>query len=163
MAPGQKPMPTAKRRLHGNASKRPLNTHEPEPPATNLDGVPRELVDNDEAIREWRRLAPMLKTIRQVTEADRASLIALCLEWSRYLEATANAHPRILIASRSGYKMPNPWLAIARFALANCLKLWPELGLTPSSRSKVKTADGPSVPGGDGFSEFDHVDPPSTH
>lgn len=157
---GTKPMSSARRRLTGNSSKRPINSQEPDPPPTNLENVPQEIAGNAEAVREWRRLAPMLQTIRQVTEADRAALIALCVEWSRYLEATKNAKPRILIASRSGYKMPNPWLAIQRQALASCLKLWPELGLTPSARSRIKMSDGPSIPGGDSFSEFD--DPPTT-
>jgi P27 family predicted phage terminase small subunit len=157
---GTKPMSTARRRLTGNAGRRTINAQEPEPPPTDLRTVPRELVGNAEAVREWKRLAPMLQTIRQVTEADRAALIALCVEWSRYLEAGKHARPRILTASRSGYKMPNPWLAIQRQALAACLKLWPELGLTPSARSRVKMSDGPSAPGGDSFSEFD--DAPTT-
>jgi P27 family predicted phage terminase small subunit len=104
------------------------------------------------AIAEWRRLAPMLRRARQITEADRASLLALCIEWARYLEARDLAHPRI-IAAPSGYAMPNPWLAIQHKALSACLKLWPELGLTPSSRTRVQT-DGPG-PEGDAFSEFD--------
>jgi P27 family predicted phage terminase small subunit len=152
---GTKPKPTVVRALTGNAGKRPINNQEPDPPSTDLATTPRELEKNADAIREWRRLAPMLQTIRQVTEADRAALLALCLEWSRYLEAGRQATPRILKASRSGYQMPNPWLAIQRQALSACLKLWPELGLTPSSRSRVKMSDGPSAPGGDAFSEFD--------
>jgi len=51
--------------------------------------------------------------------------------------------------------MPNPYLSIATRALAGCNKLWPELGLTPSSRSRVK-ADG-AGPDGDAFSMFDDV------
>jgi P27 family predicted phage terminase small subunit len=78
--------------------------------------------------------------------------VALCLEWDRYLEAREKAYPRIVKAP-SGYAMPNPWLSVQTKALAACLKLWPELGLTPSSRSRVK-AEGPG-PGGDAFSEFD--------
>ena len=49
--------------------------------------------------------------------------------------------------------MVNPWISIQTKALQALLKLWPELGLTPSSRSRVKTD---AVPiDGDAFSEFD--------
>jgi P27 family predicted phage terminase small subunit len=158
---GRKPKSTVHRKLAGNAGRRPLNAAEPAPPAVDhtFDEPPGELADLPGAQAEWRRLAPMLRACRQVTEADRAALLALCLEWDRYLEARAKAYPRVL-KSPSGYAMPNPWLSIQTKALAGCLKLWPELGLTPSSRSRVKT-DGPG-PGGDAFTEFDAPLPLST-
>ena len=156
---GRKPRPTEAKRLDGNPGKRALNDHEPQPPAVDadFDTPPAVLDGNDVARAEWARLAPMLRRCRQVTQADRAALIALCIEWSRYVEAVGKAQPRVLTAPKSGYQMPNPWLAIQTRALAACMKLWPELGLTPSSRSRV-TTDGPG-PGGDAFSPFD--DPPT--
>jgi len=153
---GRKPQSTARRRLTGNAGKRGYNTAEPEPPpvADDFDVPPPELAGDEllAARVEWQRLAPMLRQARQITAADKASLIALCIEWARYVEARAKAYPRI-VQAKSGYPMPNPWLSIQTKALAACLKLWPELGLTPSSRSRVR-ADGPG-PEGDAFSEFD--------
>ena len=70
----------------------------------------------------------------------------------------------MVVRSPSGYPMTNPYLSIATKALAACNKLWPELGLTPSSRSRVTTAGsaGPDDP----FAEFDAPPPPpagSTH
>lgn len=154
---GPKPYSTVKTKLSGNAAHKRINTREPTPPPiapSTLDTPPLEIANNAAARREWIRLAPMLRVARQITEADRAALLALCIEWSRYLEATRRAHPRILIASKSKYKMPNPWLSIQKSALAACLKLWPELGLTPSARSRVvQVPDAP--PGGDNFSTFD--------
>jgi len=151
---GRKPRSTEQKRLDGNAGKRPLNDREPQPPVVDetFDVPPTELDGLVVASAEWRRLAPMLRRCRQVTDADRAALVALCVEWDRYIEARSKAYPRVVKAP-SGYAMPNPWLSIQTKALAACLKLWPELGLTPSSRSRVKT-DGPG-PGGDVFSEFD--------
>lgn len=152
---GRKPRPSAQRRLAGNPGHRATNQSEPDPPPVTdaFDLPPAELDDLPTAQAEWRRLAPMLRQCRQVTEADRGALLALCIEWDRYLEARVKAQPRV-IAAPSGYAMPNPWLSIQTKALAACLKLWPELGLTPSSRTRVKTADGPG-PGGDAFDEFD--------
>ena len=153
---GRKPKPTAAKRLEGNPGKRPLNRAEPQPPAVShaFDTPPPELDGLLVGADEWRRLAPMLRRCRQIAEADRAALLALCIEWDRYHEARLKAHPRVVKAP-SGYAMPNPWLAIQTKALQACLKLWPELGLTPSSRSRV-TVDGPAD---EEWTEFD-VEPP---
>lgn len=151
---GRKPQSTAHRLLSGNPGKRPVNTAEPQPPAASVafDEPPPDLKDLPTAAAYWRELAPMLRRCRQVTAADRGPLLALCIEWDAYLEAREKAYPRI-VKSPSGYAMPNPWLSVRNRALAACTKLWAELGLTPSSRSRV-TTDGPG-PGGDAFSEFD--------
>jgi P27 family predicted phage terminase small subunit len=102
----------------------------------------------------------MLRLCKQITEADRSALVALCLEWARYLDATVKVRVLgLVVKTPSGYPIPNPYLSIATKALGSCNKLWPELGLTPSSRSRVQTADGPG-PGGDAFTEFDA--PPAT-
>lgn len=161
---GRKPKPTAQRVLEGNPGKRPINEQEPAPPplhagplATGDSETPEELAEQPLAIQEWQRLAPMLRACRQITEADRAALIALCLEWGRYLEAHRKVRALgLVVKAPSGYPMTNPYLTIATKALANCNRLWPELGLTPSSRSRVKTQ---SPPGGDEFSEFDDAPP----
>lgn len=135
---GRKPKPSALRALEGNPGHRAMNADEPQlrdladyatPPA-ELDGLPV-------AQAEWRRLSPLLHQAGAISEGDRTALLALCVEWDRYVEARAKAYPRVVKAP-SGYAMPNPWLAIQSRALAACLKLWPELGLTPSSRSRVK-------------------------
>jgi P27 family predicted phage terminase small subunit len=137
---GRKPKSTARRALEGNRGHRPLNAAEPvtaplddsfdEPPA-DFDAV---------AAAEWRRLAPMLRRSQQIGESDRAALEALCMEWSRYKEALKKvAVLGTIVKSPSGYPMQNPYMSVANRALAACNKLWPELGLTPSSRSRVHT------------------------
>jgi P27 family predicted phage terminase small subunit len=152
---GRKPKPTEQRRLEGNPGRRPFNVAEPHLPAFAVS-IPEELIPFPVAVTEWQRLAPMLGRSRQVTEADRAALTALCLEWARYLVALAEvARAGMTISTRNGYPVPNPHLSIATRALAACQKLWPELGLTPSSRSRVKVAEGAVSPAGDDFSEFD--------
>jgi P27 family predicted phage terminase small subunit len=151
---GRKPKPTATRRLEGNPGKRPLNVNEPrhDTPTDAFDVPPPELTTDRRAAAEWRRLAPMLRRSRTVGEADRSALIALCLEWARYLEASTHMK-QLVIKTKTGYPIPNPYLPIATRALANCSKLWPELGLTPSSRSRVVAA--PAPPENDPFAEFD--------
>jgi P27 family predicted phage terminase small subunit len=96
----------------------------------------------------------MLRLAGQVTLADRSALIALCLEWDRYLDATKQVQKHgLVVTTKTGYPMTNPYLVIATKALAGCNKLWPELGLTPSSRTRVKTS--PLSPADDPFAQFD--------
>jgi len=158
---GRKPKPTRQRKLEGNAGRRPLNKTEPEPAEiVDASQAPGELVGNARAIAEWQRLVPMLRDLRMVTEADRGALIAVCLEWARYIEATLKVSILgMVVKTPAGYPIPNPYLSIATKALAGCHRLWPELGLTPSSRSRVTTIAEPADP----FAEFDdpaaHSDP----
>jgi len=153
---GPKPKPTARRRLEGNPSKRPLNAAEPTPPAptADFDVTPPELTGHAYAIAEWGRLAPMLRRAGQVTVADRAALIAVCLEWDRYLDATSKVVTLgLVVQTKTGYPMTNPYVVIATKALAGCNKLWPELGLTPSGRARLTMV--PPAPEDDPFAEFD--------
>lgn len=165
MRRGPKPKSTAQRRLEGNPGKRPLNAQEPAPPPVEsdpgFDAPPAELGTDPVACAEWARLAPMLRRCRQITLAERACLIALCLEWSRYLTVIAKIGTLgMLVATPSGYPITSPYVSIANRAFLNCRALWAELGLTPSSRSRVKT-DGAGVEGDD-FSEFDAPPAPTT-
>jgi len=158
---GRKPNPTAKRMLEGNPGKRPLNFNEPILPPIDpsvFDAPPPELDHNPVAQAEWKYLAPKLRRAKHVTAGDKGALIALCIEWARYLEAMAQVHRRgMVVPAPSGYPIPNPYLAIGTRALQACIKLWPELGLTPSSRSRVSVAsDGDTD---DGFNEFDEPPP----
>jgi P27 family predicted phage terminase small subunit len=145
MKPGTRPRPTALKILLNTRRSR-VNRDEPQPPApdaSTFDTPPPELDGETVAAAEWRRLAPMLRQARQITEADRSALIAACLEWGRYIDATKKTQTLgPVVTGPNGYPMTNPFLSIAARALAACNKLWPELGLTPSSRSRV-TAAGP--------------------
>ena len=156
---GRKPLPTAQRRLTGNAGRRPINDREPVLPApdTSFDEPPPPVAQFPRAAAYWREVAPMLRQSRQITEGDRATLIALCIEWGRYLDAMDKSTTvGMLFRTASGYPMPNPYYPVAASALKACIKLWPELGLTPSSRARVRV---PEAPTDDPFAEFDA--PPS--
>lgn len=144
---GRKPEPTESRRLRGNPGKRAMNEQEPNHPtvADAFDEPPAELRDDQAASDEWRRLAPRLRMSRTVTDVDRGALLSVCQQWSTYLEARSKV-TSLVITTKSGHPMPNPYLGVANKALGLCVKLWAELGCTPSSRSRVKTA-GESVAG----------------
>ena len=118
---GPKPQPTIVKMLRGNPGQRKLNLNEPRNVPLTVD-CPPELEGDPEAVREWTRIAPLLIQSGQVTAADRGILIAYCATWGawRALDAKADADPA---------------------DTARALKLWiataVEIGLTPSSRSRV--------------------------
>jgi P27 family predicted phage terminase small subunit len=154
---GPRPLPTDVKRLAGNPGRRPLNEDEPRPPRSpDLLDVPDELDSDDAARQEWVRLAAMLRDVRQITDADRGALIALCVEWSRYLDSERRIRQMgAVLRSPNGFPILNPYLAVSKRALLFCTRIWAELGLTPSSRSRVRTADGLGPSAGDEWVEFD--------
>jgi P27 family predicted phage terminase small subunit len=143
----------------GNPSRRPINDREPVLPSpdTSFDDPPALVALFPKAAAYWREVAPMLRASRQITEGDRATLIALCIEWGKYLDAMEQSlSVGLLFRTPSGYPMPNPYYPVATSALKACIKLWPELGLTPSSRARLQTPDDQAV---DPFAEFDIPSP----
>jgi len=170
---GRKPKPTRRKQLEGYAGKRRRNRGEPKLPPLGRTGtteqpaaaapaqlvvdgqdVPTELAGDKTAIAEWLRTVPMLHERQVITEGDRGSLIALCQQWSVYQEAVAQWRALgMIVKAPSGYPMVNPYLGVANKALNQCVKLWAELGLTPSSRSRVSTL--PPAGSADPFAEFD--------
>jgi P27 family predicted phage terminase small subunit len=145
---GRKPIPTSIKLLNGNPGKRKLYPeNEPQMPPLDADAeskVPTELADDPVATAEWQRLIPLLRAARCVTEAERSLCIAVCQEWSAYLSARQEVSRQgAVILSQAGYPVANPYASIATRALTHCTKLWVELGLTPSARSRVKTVGPP--------------------
>src|SRR5262245_19110187 len=130
---GRKPLPYGLATGH-----RPHNARDPKPPALEWATVPDLLATDPIAAGEWTRLAPLLRKARQITEADRSALVAVCREWSCYLRESDLAHTEgHVITTKTGALKTNPRLAIARGALARCVKLWAELGCSPSTRPRV--------------------------
>jgi len=136
---GRKPLPTALKLLRGNPGKRPINRTEPRPEA--LGAEPPEELASDDAKREWRRtIAPAIPT-GQITSADRAMAIAHCELWACWRSQLAEAarHAHIIAAGPSGYPTPNPARLMANRTFLLLVRVDAELGLTPSSRSRVAT------------------------
>lgn len=137
---GRRPQPSRLRVLRGNPGKRPLNAREPQPaPADDSFDIPPSEVSVDPvASTEWRRVVPILRTCGLASQAERSALIALCQQWSRYLEAQTKIRDLGMIVKKpNGGLMTNPYLFVADRALAHCHKLWQELGLTPSGRARL--------------------------
>jgi P27 family predicted phage terminase small subunit len=133
---GRKPQPTALKLLRGNPGKREVNTREPQHDPLDAS-IPAELTDPT-ARAEWSRVASLLIDRGQVTTVDRAVLAGYCLKYAQWqsLEREAATHP-FIVRSPNGYPISNPALCMANKVFGLLLKAAAELGITPSSRSRV--------------------------
>jgi P27 family predicted phage terminase small subunit len=141
---GRKPKPTALKVLRGNPGKRAINHAEPIHPA--LDPADCPLTDPI-AREEWARIAPRLILQGQVLTVDRSVLMGYCLKYAQWqaLEAEARTHP-FIVKAPTGYPIPNPALGMANRAFGWMLKAAAELGITPSSRSRIVAMPGADAP-----------------
>ena len=109
---GRKPKPTAIKRLEGNPGKRPLNIYEPKP-QKKAPTCPDWL--DEEAKREWRRLAKTMEAMGVLTEADRAAFATYCDAYSKWKTATEFIDQHGLIfKTPSGYIQQVPQVSIAQ-------------------------------------------------
>jgi P27 family predicted phage terminase small subunit len=153
---GRKPNPTALKVLRGNPGRRPLNRNEPAPARAVDLAPPAELTGP--AADEWRRIAPKLQRLGLLTEIDDRALAAYCLTWARYLEAETEIREHgMVLKGRKGAPFLSPYVGIAARTMQQ-LKQWlTEFGMTPSSRTRVKTDPGEKP--ADKFARFDHGEP----
>jgi P27 family predicted phage terminase small subunit len=138
MGKGRPPKPTAIKRLSGTLRKHRENREEPQPQA----GTPEPPANLDERARaQWDYYAPLLAACRVLTLADREALTCYCVAAGRRAQAEEElAKHGPVVKSPSGYPIQNPWLAIANKAMEQLIRWGVELGLSPASRSRIKTA-----------------------
>lgn len=142
---GRKPQPTVLRMLRGNPGKRPINHEEPKPDALGTE-CPPELADPVERAEWERTIVPAIR-IGQITVAERALAIGHCVQWATWrsqLEEAAK-HPHVIAAGKNKYPMPNPARTMANVTYQLLRQTDTDLGLTPTTRSKVQTKGAPST------------------
>ena len=134
--PGRKPEPTTLKLLRGNPGKRPINKGEPKlaatvlrPPA-HLDAV---------AKTEWRRVAKMLAESVKTTALDRAVLTCYCEWWSQLVRLSTELRKvgPIIVSKTTKQPYMSPWLAGMAMASKQVERFAGELGMSPSSRSRI--------------------------
>lgn len=119
-------------------AKRPLNGHEPKPESA-LPTCPSHLCPPAKA--KWKRLVHVLHRLGMMSDLDRAALAAYCQSYGKWVEAERKAKETPpLLKTPSGHIQPSPWLGIAIKNLELMHKFMTELGLSPSSRTRVSTA-----------------------
>ena len=132
---GRKPTPTAIKELEGNPGTRALNDKEPKP-VKKAPACPKWL--EDEAKKEWRRLAKQMEQLGILTQVDMAAFAGYCQAYARWKEAEEfiTQHGSI-VKTPSGYWQQVPQVSIAQTYLKIMNKFAEQFGLTPSSRSRI--------------------------
>ncbi|HMF62990.1 MAG TPA: phage terminase small subunit P27 family [Edaphobacter sp.] len=149
--PGPPPKPTALRIYEGNRGHQKLNDREPTP----LIGAP-EMPKHLTAIarKEWRRLVPLLLSMRVLSEADGVALAILCQAYGTLIEAQSlmvrsakGNRSTLLLQTKTGYLMQSPLLGIINAQAEIVSRMLQQFGMTPASRSRIATTTGAFVPG----------------
>ncbi len=151
---GRKPDPTRLKVVKGNPGGRPLSADEPEPPMVEADTLPPEWL-SPEAREHWPEVAKHLRDAKILTVMDVTALSLYCEAFARWRAAQAEvaANGMIVYSAKSGFPVQSPYVSIANAAWAQMLKILVEFGMTPSSRTRVKTAKGID-PAADEYREF---------
>jgi P27 family predicted phage terminase small subunit len=110
-----------------------------------------------EALAEWDAQCETLHRLGMVTALDNAVFGAYAQSYGRWqraekmlaeitLDGTDEKTDGFLIQAGNGKLIPHPLADIARTAMADAVKYASEIGLTPSSRSRVHHAEPPNDP-----------------
>lgn len=148
---GPPPKPTALRLLNGNASKRPLNAREPQPPV-GTPHCPDWL--SPEAKKAWKRLVPHLRAMKVLTLVDVDALAAYCHVYARWREAEDFLAKRGLVYpirdDQGRVKCMQQWpqVSIARNLLLAVRAYQHDFGLSPAARARIQTVE-PEQPASD--------------
>lgn len=136
---GPRPVPSAIKKLRGTFRDDRSNPNEPtlEPAPESFDKPPAELAKDDVAAAEWSRVVPILRRVGLVSVVEQSALIAMCKEWSRYVAALHTIRTTGPVIESDKGPVVSPYVTVADKSLTHCLKLWVELGLTPSGRTKM--------------------------
>lgn len=142
---GRKPKPTKLRLAQGNPGKRKTNDDEPQPPSV-VPAAPDFL--GDEALAEWDRIVEQLEPLGILTQIDRAALAAYCDAFGRWEIATKaiQKHGATYETPKGDIKR-SPWTTLQREALAELRQFVVEFGMTPSSRTRIKSNPPPKAKG----------------
>ena len=151
MGRGRKPTPTMLRVLQGNPGKRALNHEEP----VYGPGAPdKPKFLDDFASEEWDRLTGMLVSARVITKGDGGILLLACDAYSqlrqcqKFLKEKGSlSYDASSINGGMSYKS-YPEVGQRNMAGRQYQSALSELGLSQSSRSKVKTLPEPTNPKG---------------
>jgi P27 family predicted phage terminase small subunit len=144
----RRPKPTHLKLVQGNPGRRPLNQNEPQP-RRKMPSPPPEL--NDDAKREWRRVAKDLHSLGLLTWIDRAAMSAYCQAYGRWIvaeRAVSEMAKRdllthgLMIKTTNGNAVQNPLIGTANKAMHAMMRYASEFGMTPSARSRLSSPTG---------------------
>lgn len=134
---GRRRLPSAIKKANGTYRPSRAAKGEVSFPVTRL--TPPEWLD-EEALKEWERIVPLLDSVKVLTEPDLLALANYCTTASVAINATKKVNAEGLMSkTMRGSKMTrvNPLIKVAQEARAQCLRFAIEFGLTPAARSRI--------------------------
>lgn len=139
---GRPRKPTALHVLEGTTRPDRTNLSEPQPVLTD-DRPPIWLKGRGR--RGWKWVAPVVRQMKILTDADKAALALLCDALGDYVEcqeALRQGGRWYETLTKLGERMikPHPAVAMASDAWRRAARMMVEFGMTPSARSRVKAA-----------------------
>jgi P27 family predicted phage terminase small subunit len=144
---GRKATPTRLKVLAGNPGHKPLNKDEPQAAASRLK-VPAFLKGDQVATKEFKRLGKLLVDAGIMTVLDEDALGVYAASYSRWVaESKLLKDEGTMLKSTKGNSYVNPRLWVVDAARDSMNKALSEFGMTPSARSKLKTAPQAGGPG----------------
>ena len=133
---GRKPNPTHLKILANNPGKRPLNMNEPVPAPGGMERPPIWL--NKRAKAEWRELLRAAPP-GLLTRLDRKAVALYCQTVAQIIALQEIVDEvGLTFLSEKGFVCQRPEIGMLNKEKAILIRLCAELGLTPSSRSRVK-------------------------
>ncbi len=95
-----------------------------------------------EAKAEWDRITPHLAKLGLISQIDRAVVVMYCFWWAVGVVAKRKiielGEESLCDTTPSGYRQMGVWLQVASKADAECKPLLAQIGLTPSSRTRIE-------------------------
>lgn len=131
---GPKPTPTHLRIITGNPQHRPINADEPVPEG-EIDPQGPEFL-SARARYHWRRAVDSAPWIKATDEAVLMSYSMAYAEVEEH-EAQIRKLGHVIKMGKAGFQQ-NPHVWLKKNAIERLMRASAELGLTPSSRSRVK-------------------------
>lgn len=133
---GRKPKPTAKKELAGNPGRRPLNLAEPDFSEVTEITPPDWMPERAQAM--WQAMVPELLREKILCITDLHNVEAFCVAYDKWrMSEEAVQEHGILITTESGTVIKNPALTAANEAMRQLSTFGAQLGLDPSSRSRL--------------------------
>lgn len=136
---GRKPKATAVKEASGAFVKDPQRRNEAEPQLDMKAPEQPESINGDQvAEKMWAHLVHILTEMRVITEADSQLMEAYCLTYSRIMEDEAAIRVEGNVIETERGPKRNPRAVNLNANRAAQLKMLAEMGLTPSSRTRLK-------------------------
>lgn len=139
MTRGRKPKATAIKEREGAFKKNPNRRPTNEPTVSyKRPSAPPNVTADKVAHKKWKHICGLLEEMGIMSTADQELVEALCLNYSRITELEARLRKQgPSVVKVSGDVARNPDLVSLNQERSLQLKMLAELGLTPSSRSRI--------------------------